>query len=317
MTQTQKTWHILGAGAIGCLWAIRLQTAGIPVRLILSERKLHTLRGASAYELEFLRKATNSSAEKVSLTVAEPNEKPRNVLLATKANDAHRALQSRKHQLDDCQNLVTLCNGMGYHTAIQELLPAANFYVISTTDGAYFEGAGRLVMAGKGTNRISRLVCDREQHKRALASIAKQLGTPGHRLHPRVNANRMLMDKLLINACINGLTAIHDCRNGDLLASSETQSQLNLLIEECQTLAAASGYSRLARQLPGRVNKVINVTQGNYSSTCMDIKLGQKTEIDYINAYLCGIAADLQLPAPMNKKIVSAIHRLERAAPRP
>ncbi|MEM8501296.1 MAG: ketopantoate reductase family protein [Pseudomonadota bacterium] len=317
MTQTQNTWHILGAGAIGCLWAIRMKKAGIPVRLILSERKLHSLLSDSALDLEFLCEFSLSSAEYVTLNVAGTGEKPRNVLLATKANDAYSALHSRKDKLDDCQNLVTLCNGMGYHAAIQELLPAANLFAISTTDGAYFQRESSLVMAGKGTNKISRLVCDRDEHKRTLESIARQLSTPGHRLHPRVNADRMLMDKLLINACVNGLTAIHNCRNGELLAIGAAQRELYQLIEECQTLAAASGFSRLAQQLPARVSQVINATQSNYSSTCMDIKLGRKTEIDYINNYLCNIAAVLDMQAPMNKKIVSAIRQLETSAPRP
>lgn len=316
MTQTQNTWHILGAGAIGCLWAIRLQTAGIPVRLILSDRKRHSLKDGAVLPLEFRRNTTISSADKISLTVAQANEKPRNVLLATKANDAYSALEGRKLKLEQLQNLVTLCNGMGYHADIQQLLPKAKLFAISTTDGVYFEDEGSLVMAGKGTNKISRLVCDGDEHERALESVALQLSTPGHRLHTRIRADHMLMDKLLINACINGLTAIHDCRNGDLLASKVIQRELNQLIDECKALASASGFSRLAGQLSNRVNKVISVTKSNYSSTCMDIKLGRKTEIDYINAYLCGLAADLKLQAPLNKKIVSAIHQLERAGPR-
>lgn len=316
MTQTQKTWHILGAGAIGCLWAIRLQTAGIPVRLILSERKLHSLQGSTSLNLEFFRTAARSYGEKISLHVAQANEQPQNLLLATKANDVLGALQSRINSLCDCQNLVTLCNGMGYHSAIQELLPTTNLFAISTTDGAYFRGEDSLVMAGKGTNKISRIVCDRDEHKRALKSLARQLSTRGDRVHTRIQSDQMLMDKLLINACINGLTAIHDCRNGGLLTSGVIQ-ELNRLIEECQTIAAARGFSRQARQLHERVNNVINATQNNYSSTYMDIKLGRKTEIDYINAYLCGVAAETKIQAPMNEKIVSAIDQLERAAPRP
>ncbi|RMR32543.1 hypothetical protein ALP91_04752, partial [Pseudomonas savastanoi pv. glycinea] len=29
------TWHVLGAGSLGTLWAARLARAGLPVRLIL------------------------------------------------------------------------------------------------------------------------------------------------------------------------------------------------------------------------------------------------------------------------------------------
>ncbi|WP_256218091.1 2-dehydropantoate 2-reductase N-terminal domain-containing protein, partial [Pseudomonas sp. EGD-AK9] len=33
------TWHVLGAGSLGSLWAARLARAGLPVRLILRNRE--------------------------------------------------------------------------------------------------------------------------------------------------------------------------------------------------------------------------------------------------------------------------------------
>lgn len=317
MTETQKTWHILGAGAIGCLWAIRLHTEGIPVRLIVSERRLHTLKGKTLLELEFLHQAGQSSGRKIQLPVAHREERPQHLLLATKANDAVEALRNRKGSLRECRNVVTLCNGMGYHAAIQALLPATALFAVSTTDGAYFENEQRLVLAGIGTNKIARLVCESADHKRALEWASKQLSTRGHRLHTRQNANRMLMDKLLINACINGLTAIHNCRNGDLIDRTDIQITLNQLITECQGIAYAAGFSRSAKHLQERVYSVARATANNYSSTCIDIKLGRKTEIMYINAHLCSLADQLNLKAPANQKIVSAIQRLEYAGGRP
>ena len=38
-----STWHILGAGSLGGLWAARLARAGLPVRLILRDFKLDGL----------------------------------------------------------------------------------------------------------------------------------------------------------------------------------------------------------------------------------------------------------------------------------
>jgi len=32
------TWHVLGAGSLGTLWATRLARAGLPVRLILRDQ---------------------------------------------------------------------------------------------------------------------------------------------------------------------------------------------------------------------------------------------------------------------------------------
>jgi 2-dehydropantoate 2-reductase len=46
------TWHILGAGSLGTLWATRLARAGMPVRLILrDESALGRLSGGGGLTL--------------------------------------------------------------------------------------------------------------------------------------------------------------------------------------------------------------------------------------------------------------------------
>ena len=46
------TWHILGAGSLGSLWAARLARAGLPVRLILRNRqRLEAYRQAGGLTL--------------------------------------------------------------------------------------------------------------------------------------------------------------------------------------------------------------------------------------------------------------------------
>ncbi len=286
------------------------------MRLILSERRLHALNGRPNLELEFFSSAEHSSGKKLVLPVARKNEHAQHLLLATKANDAVDALRCRKNSLNQCRNIVTLCNGMGYHSDIQSLLPGTSVFAVTTTDGAYFRQQQQLVLAGKGTNKIARLICENSEHRRALKWTSSQLSTRGHQLHTRISAHRMLMSKLLINACINGLTAIHNCRNGDLLSQSSIQGELDQLIKECENVAKSAGFPRLASQLRPRVYSVAAATGNNYSSTCMDIKLGRRTEIDYINGYLCDLANQLGLNTPANQTIVSAIQRLEKAGAR-
>ena len=47
-----STWHILGAGSLGGLWAARLARAGLPVRLILRDQaRLSRYRAAGGLTL--------------------------------------------------------------------------------------------------------------------------------------------------------------------------------------------------------------------------------------------------------------------------
>ena len=45
------TWHILGAGSLGSLWAARLTRAGLPVRMILRNAERHATYQANGATL--------------------------------------------------------------------------------------------------------------------------------------------------------------------------------------------------------------------------------------------------------------------------
>ena len=277
MLNSQKTWHILGAGAIGCLWAVRLHAAGVPVRLILSPRRAET-HASDTLPISLIRNAgrPNEQAKQFELPIASKGEAIHQLLLATKANDVLGATTGLGDSLQTEATIVTLGNGMGYHQQIADRYQQSVVLAVTTTDGAYRKSANELVLAGTGYNKIAAVNIPPDHSRNGVDTVASSLSVRGQRLKIRRDCQRMLLDKLLINACINGLTAIHQCPNGHLLSQKSIKPALYDLLKECQQIARDTGQIALAKALPAKVFQVVQATATNYSSTYTD------TTISYI-----------------------------------
>jgi 2-dehydropantoate 2-reductase len=134
-----------------------------------------------------------------------------------------------------------------------------------------------------------------------------------------------LRRKLVVNSVINPLTAVMGCRNGDLRFSpaaerltsllcreaflafkEEFQTETNLWFENLEAQGENTDDVHASRlpasltqsSLEEEVKRVASATKGNISSMLSDVRLGRKTEIDWINGYLyrLGMKYDVWMP---------------------
>lgn len=291
---------MLGAGAIGCLFASALRSTG-PVTLLLREAT------AAAAEVVVER---DGGASRVSLPIsaAAQDGAISHLLVTTKAYDVRRAVSAVAHRLTPACQILLLGNGMGMADELRADFPHLALYCGTTTAGAYRIAPLHVRHAGRGATRI---------------------GQPGRRLAPPwfsrwsrtvadctwdAQIEQALWLKLAINCAINPLTALHGCRNGELAARPELALQVARLCDEIAAIAGAAGYSGVARQVHGAVADVIAGTAHNRSSMLQDVAAGRRTEIDYISAYLLRVAARCNVPAPANAALLRRIRAL--TAPR-
>lgn len=81
------TWHVLGAGSLGTLWATRLARAGLPVRLVLrNEARLQAYRSAGGLTLM---EQGQAQSYPIPGETADNPEPIRRLLLACKIGRAH------------------------------------------------------------------------------------------------------------------------------------------------------------------------------------------------------------------------------------
>lgn len=281
------SWHVLGAGALGSLWAARLAEAGATVRIILrSAQRLADYQRAGGLTL---------TADDLSRLYAIPAELPdasepiQRLLVACKAYDAEAAVAQVASRLSSGCEILLLQNGLGSQQAIAERWPQARCIFVSSTEGAYREDNFHVVFAGRGQNWLG------DSNGGSAPAWLDELNRAGIPQTWSSDILARLWRKLALNCAINPLTVLHDCRNGELLQHRE---QLAELCEELVELLEASGQPSAASDLQGEVLRVIDATAANYSSMYQDVRLGRRTEIAYLLGHACRSADSLGLALP-------------------
>ncbi len=265
---------------------------------------------------------TRNRTFSTKLPIASHDENIVNLLIATKAQDVVAAYQAVRSQLEPHCQVVILSNGMGYHNQIAQQLPKGQTFAAVCTDGAWLRTKNHVVHAGKGTTKIGIVsptdatpASDKGLHKDKQELLLEQLLQslrPKHwDVQTSTTTEAILLEKLTINAAINGLTAIHNCNNGKLLENHKAKASLDSLITEITAIIIKAEHRELAASLEKRVHLVIKKTADNYSSTYTDIKLGRRSEIDFINGYVIALAEELGAKCEENQAIVQAVQALE------
>ncbi len=128
------------------------------------------------------------------------------------------------------------------------------------------------------------------------------------------------LKKLVVNCIINPLTALFNCKNGELLGGSIVGSNtIDQLVHEAGVIIRALPNLQMDEplrdcfsdeRLRGWVNEVARATAENTSSMLQDVRAGRKTEIDYINGYLVQQALETGKPCEQHKALIEKIKRL-------
>ncbi|GAC99506.1 2-dehydropantoate 2-reductase [Pseudozyma hubeiensis SY62] len=150
--------------------------------------------------------------------------------------------------------------------------------------------------------------------------------------------------KLVINACINPLTALADCKNGDLFGnpaamdamwsvcleagmileaqvrehlssstSTQRKSSSTLSVEDLVLLSTDTGEPMLNPSLTPQalfqeVQRVARLTAANWSSMHSDLKSRRgSTEIDYINGYISALGRGYNIDTTANDLLTNLI----------
>jgi len=281
------TWHVLGAGSLGILWASRLARAGQSAQLILrNSQRLADYQNAGG-----LRLTENGRTQlyKIPAELAQASTPIGRLLVACKAYDAENAVAQVAGRLCAGSEILLLQNGLGSQQTVAERWPNTRCIFVSSTEGAYRQDGFHATFAGVGQNWLG------DPSDSTPPPWLADLDNASIPHHWTADIMGRLWHKLALNCAINPLSVLHDCRNGDLLAHPQA---LDGLCGELAALLVASGYPELAVGLADDVRRVIQATAANYSSMHQDVRAGRRTEITYLLGHACrtGINLGLELP---------------------
>ena len=296
-------WHILGAGSIGGMWAAYLAQAGYEVTLLLKDQNAVTQFCRSPLRLE-----TGSEVllADVNASVASQCEQEIEwLLVTTKSFSTLDALETVENYLAPNCTIVLLQNGMGSHQSIVDRYSNASVVAGVTTDGAYRRNAFDIIHASNGKTRFGSISpsrqCRLEDLKRCIDQLPLEINFD-HDIWPAI------WEKLAINCCINPLTALQQCRNGELLNNADNLDQIRTLVVEIQDVMQAINLGFTFPDLYDRVITVIEATAENYSSMYADVQAQRRTEIEQINGFICQQGDKFDIETPGNRALLEAIN---------
>jgi 2-dehydropantoate 2-reductase len=286
------TWHVLGAGSLGTLWAVRLARAGLPVRLILRDQaRLSAYRQAGGLTLIEQDQRCLQAIEAETLNASTQIQR---LLLTCKAYDATAVIRALRPRLATNAEVILLQNGLGSQQQVAEQVAPLRCIFASSTEGAFRQGDFTVVFAGAGHTWLG------DPQDATPPTWLEQLSRAGipHQWTPEILSK--LWRKLAINCAINPLTVLHDCRNGELL---NYPAEVSSLCTELVELLQANDQAGAAVDLHAEVLRVINATAANYSSMQQDVSRQQRTEISYLLGYASAAASRQQLQLPQLQEL--------------
>jgi 2-dehydropantoate 2-reductase len=300
---------IVGPGALGCLLAAKLKSAGEevwlvdyrPERLDLLNRQGIILKTPNGLE----------AAVKVPVVEAERVEPVDLAILTVKAHQTRTAAPSLPLLLGPAGLALTLQNGLGNLEEMAQVVRPERLLGGASILGATKLKEGEVLLAGLGPTYVgpppgSRVTPDQVE---AVAALFRRAGMP---CEVRSDIERVLWEKLLVNVGINPLTAILRIKNGGLPNLPPAWNLAVAAAVETQAVARASGIN-LNVDPEARLREVCTATAANRSSMLQDILAGRRTEIEALNAQVAARGASHGIPTPVNHTLTQLIRALEEA----
>lgn len=308
---------VLGAGAVGCLFAAQLAQAGHDVSLIARGEQALAITGAG------LRLRGGYGQALVWPNVARTIEPSNLVVIAVKAHQLEPALIEHQRALAR-QRVMLVQNGVDALAIAGRMLPTSDLYGALCLTAVNVSAPGEItvtnpgpLLVGRGNgpvDRPSQLIADELAGAMSVRAIDNFTAATWSKLV--INAGNAL--PAITGLPIQRLVRDHRLRQIWARAVSETalvarQAGIRLTgldarqAEDFERLGTDSRYAqRFVRALARAMGPV-----PNYASTWQSLARGVETEIDFLSGAVARIAHDRGGSAPVNAALCALVHERE------
>ncbi|MGR4049355.1 2-dehydropantoate 2-reductase [Kosakonia cowanii] len=285
---------VLGCGALGQLWLTALCKQGHEVQ--------GWLRIPQPYCSVNLVEEDGTIFNE-SLTANDPDFLARSdlLLVTLKAWQVSDAVKGLSSSLQPATPVLLIHNGMG---TVEELKSLPNPLLMGTTTHAARRDGNVIVHVASGITHIG--PARAQDGEFSYLADTLQMALPDVAWHNTIRP--ALWRKLAVNCVINPLTALRDCKNGDL---RDVPEEIEKIAREVAAVIEREGHHISADDLIAYVHQVIESTAENISSMLQDVRAMRHTECDYITGYLLRRARAHGIAVPENARLFDLIKRKE------
>ncbi len=297
---------IIGAGAMGCLFAARLRRAGFPVALLE-----HSAERVKAIAQQGIRVEGVTGEYTVHVPIFSETSSiapPDMALICVKSSDTRKAAEALKDCLKPETSVITLQNGLGNVEVLAEFLGKRRIIGGATSEGATVLSHGRIRHAGQGKT----LIGPAEGPDDRAQEIASALNRAGFKTEVTESIDSIIWGKLIVNVGINAIAAITRLRNGQLLQFPDIVAMIEGAVGEAAKVAEAKNIILPYDNPLGRVLEVCTATSDNICSMLQDVLNKRTTEIDSINGAIVREGKAHGIPTPINFALASLVRVMEQ-----
>ena len=200
-------------------------------------------------------------------------------------------------------------NGIGHLQESPNLKGIITAYG-TTTEGATLLGAGHIRHAGSGVTYLGFLKQPPIQFTGLLHKTIAVFSGGGLQTHYADDILSRLWAKLFINVGINALTAILNCKNGEILTLPGIAKRMQMATNEAQLIASKKNITIVDD--PYQTARIVcKKTAENVSSMLQDVKNRRRTEINAINGAIVELGKTLDIDTPENNRLCEQIKQIE------
>lgn len=286
---------VIGPGAMGCLYAVRLAHSGAKVQLVDHKPDRAERLEKSGITVE---SADGALEERVNVVTHVPTGLDFIIVLT-------KAYSTASLRFPPETPVLTLQNGLGNVETLCSMLGSARVMAGATTEAAHLVEEGRTRHVASGTTTFGAWTsCP-------VDPAAETLQKAGFNIELTDAPGQMIWEKVAINAGINPLTALLNVPNGRLLEISEVRQLMRDLVVEAAKVAATEGY-RFDHSLVEMAEGMCEQTAENVSSMLQDVRAERQTEVDALSGEIIRRATLASLPTPRTRVICQLVHGLEK-----
>ena len=292
---------VVGAGAMGCLFAARLKKAGFDIDLyekisqrvqVIHERGIQVQALSGDYEV------------RVPAWSQKPPTAPDAVLFFVKSNDTEEAAKTVSPWVKETSLVLTLQNGLGNLDVLERMFGKARVLGGVTSEGATMLDHGKIRHAGAGETAIGPS-CP------GARKIASALRDAGFASRIAEDIHSLIWGKLVVNAGINALTALTGLKNGRLPQVQALRLTMEMVVEEAVAVAKAKQVPLPYPDPMSRVTEVCRATADNVASMLQDVLNERMTEIAFINGAIVREGKALGIPTPANFVLTGLVEAIQ------
>lgn len=256
------------------------------------------------------------------------------VLLLTKQTDDQEVLRSVAHHLNTASTVLTLQNGYP-EPALCARFGAERVVGGITNWGAdhVSPGVSRVTQPLARTMPLFELGLPPGGSRERLLRAAQVLECMGVTDITR-DLSGIRWTNLLWNTGMSGMSAVLGASFGAVLDSGKAMRQVGRIGAEVGRVCAAAGcrfqklpgfyldFDRMVRKGDAETERVlIDLIRDTYAdlriaraSMLQDLECGRRTEVDFLNGFICQTGRRCGIPTPLNDKVVEIVHDIERGA---